>query len=78
MNGRPIESVKVLKWLGGAHIFLMTHAVRAQCVFLEGIMSSAHIKSGNIRTRNQDGWKTVTLNYICKTYVTQLLAAPSV
>jgi hypothetical protein len=67
MNGRPIESVKVLKWLGGAHLFPMTHAVGAQCVFIEGIMSSAHIKSGNIRTRNRDGWKTVTLNYICKT-----------
>ncbi|KAF8271349.1 hypothetical protein EI94DRAFT_1720409 [Lactarius quietus] len=52
MNGRPIESVKVLKWLG------------------EGIMSSAHIKSGNIRTRGRDGWETVTFNYICKTWDT--------
>ena len=29
----------------------------------QGIMGSAHIKSGNIRTRNRDGWKTVALNY---------------
>ncbi|KAH9064177.1 hypothetical protein EDB87DRAFT_1383586 [Lactarius vividus] len=50
MNGRTIESVKVLKWLG------------------EGIMSSAHIKSGNIRKRCRDGWESVTFNYICKTW----------
>ncbi|KAH9004406.1 hypothetical protein EDB86DRAFT_3072719 [Lactarius hatsudake] len=50
MNGRTIEGVKVLKWLG------------------EGIMSSAHIKSGNIRKRCRDGWESVTFNYICKTW----------
>ena len=67
MNGRPIEGVKVLKWLGGEYLFPITYAVVSQCVFPEGIMSSAHIKSGNIRTRCRDGWKTVTFNYICKT-----------
>ncbi|KAI9445157.1 hypothetical protein H4582DRAFT_2070874 [Lactarius indigo] len=56
MNGRTIESVKVLKWLGGEYLFP------------KGIMSSAHIKSGNIRKRCQDGWESVTFNYICKTW----------
>lgn len=66
MNGRPIESVKVLKWLGGEY-FQMACLVVAQCVLPEGIMSSAHIKSGSIRTRYRDGWKTVAFKYICKT-----------
>ncbi|KAF8507066.1 hypothetical protein F5888DRAFT_1647431 [Russula emetica] len=50
MNGRKIEDVRVLKWLG------------------EGIMSSAYIKSGNVRSPRQDGRESTSFNYVCKTW----------
>lgn len=36
----------------------------------EGIMSSAYIKSGNVRCPRQDGQESTSFNYVCKTWDT--------
>jgi hypothetical protein len=67
MNGKTIEDVRVLKWLGGECLVYARYIHLAQRESLEGIMSSAHIKSGNIGDPRRDRRDTVCFNYICKT-----------
>jgi hypothetical protein len=67
MNGQIIENVKVLKWLGGEYLADARYMQLAQRTSLEGIMSSAHIKSGSVGDPRQEGRKSVGFNYICKT-----------
>lgn len=66
MNGRKIEDVRVLKWLGGEY-FVTCYMHAARSTSLEGIMSSAYINSGNVRSPRQDGWESTSVNYVCKT-----------
>ena len=66
MNGQKIEDVRVLKWLGGEYI-VPCYMYAARSTSLEGIMSSAHIKSGNVRSPRQDGRGSTSFNYVCKT-----------
>lgn len=66
MNGQKIEDVRVLKWLGGEYnVPYFIYAARSTS--LEGIMSSAYIKSGNVRSSRQDGRESTSFNYVCKT-----------
>jgi hypothetical protein len=67
MNGQIIENVKVLKWLGGEYVTDARYMQLAQRTSSEGIMSSAHIKSGSVGDPRQGGRKSVGFNYICKT-----------
>jgi hypothetical protein len=67
MDGQVIENVKVLKWLGGEFPGYVRYVQPAQRTFPEGIMSSAHIKSGNVGDPRRDGRESVGFNYICKT-----------
>jgi hypothetical protein len=67
MNGKTIEDVRVLKWLGGERLVYARYMQLAQHASLEGIMSSAHIKSGNIGDPRRDRRDAVCFNYICKT-----------
>ena len=67
MNGKPIEDVRVLKWLGGERLVNAGYIQLAQCVSPEGIMSSAHIKSGNVGDPRRNGQDSVNFTYICKT-----------
>src|SRR5579863_3746854 len=55
MNGQKIENVKVLKWLGGECLADATYIQLTQRTSLEGIMSSAHIKSGSVGDPRGDG-----------------------
>jgi len=66
MNGRKIEDVRVLKWLGGEYL-VPCYMYAASSTFLEGIMSSAYIKSGNVRSPRHDGRESTSFNYVCKT-----------
>jgi hypothetical protein len=66
MNGQKIEDVRNLKWLGGEYI-VACYMYASRSTSLEGIMSSAYIKSGNVRSTRQDGRVTTSLNYVCKT-----------
>ena len=67
MNGQKIENVKVLKWLGGECLADATYMQLTRRTPLEGIMSSAHIKSGSVGDPRGDGRESVGFNYICKT-----------
>ncbi len=67
MNGKTIKDVRVLKWLGGERLVYARYMQLAQRASLEGIMSSAHIKSGNVGDPRRDRRDTVCFNYICKT-----------
>ena len=66
MNGQKIEDVRVLKWLGGEYI-VPCYMFAACSTSLEGIMSSAYIKSGNVRSPRQDGREATSFKYVCKT-----------
>jgi hypothetical protein len=66
MNGQKIEDVRVLMWLGGEYI-VPCYMCAVCSTSLEGIMSSAYIKSGNVRSPRQDGRETTSFNYVCKT-----------
>jgi hypothetical protein len=66
MNGQKIEDVRVLKWLGGEYV-VSCYMYAACSTSLEGIMSSAYIKSGNVRSPRQDGQESTSFNYVCKT-----------
>jgi hypothetical protein len=66
MNGQKIEDVRVLKWLGGEYI-VPRYMYAARSTSLEGIMSSAYIKSGIVRSPRQEGRESTSLNYVCKT-----------
>jgi len=66
MNGQKIEDVRVLKWLGGEYL-VPCYMYAARSTSLEGIMSSAYIKSGNVRSPRKDGRESSSLNYVCKT-----------
>jgi hypothetical protein len=66
MNGQKIEDVRVLKWLGGEYI-VPCYICAARSTSLEGIMSSAYIKFGNVRSPRQDGREATSFNYVCKT-----------
>ena len=67
MDGQVIGNVKVLKWLGGEYLADARYMQLAQRTSIEGIMSSAHIKSGSVGDPRRDGRKSVGFNYICKT-----------
>ena len=67
MNGKTIEDVRVLKWLGGERLVDARYLRVAQRTSLEGIMSSARIKSGNVGDPRRDGRDTVCFKYVCKT-----------
>src|SRR5579863_6537498 len=67
MNGKTIEDVRVLKWLGGERIVDARYMQLAQRASLEGIMSSAHIKSGHVGDPRHDRRDSVCFYYICKT-----------
>jgi len=67
MNGQIIKDVRVLKWLGGEYSVDARYMQLVQRTSQEGIMSSAHIKSGNIGDPRRDGREYVSFNYICKT-----------
>jgi len=66
MNGRKIEDVKVLKWLGGECLVDETSS-SLNGPPQEGAMSSAHIKSGRVETSQKDRRESVAFNYVCKT-----------
>ncbi len=66
MNGHKIRDVRVLKWLGGEYL-VPCRMYAARSTSLEGIMSSAYIKSGTVRTPRQDGRESTSFKYICKT-----------